>query len=187
MAAAGSSAAVMFPLFITHDKYFVQCGGSGGGYHDVFDLSSYKLLSEWQKCDSSAAAAGSVAAVLAARQWWQQSGGSMAVAARRQQHGSGGSAAAARRQAAWRRCRPVQLQHGSGKRGGGVGSTAAAALAARQQWLAWRLRRKFGSIAASVVAAEQGELRCGHVPPQWRQRHRWQQRWRGHYQQSTIN
>jgi hypothetical protein len=41
--AAGSSAAAMFPLFITHDEYFVRCGGNGGGYYDVFDLSSYKL------------------------------------------------------------------------------------------------------------------------------------------------
>ncbi len=30
-AAAGSSVAAMFPLFITHDEYFVRCGGSGGG------------------------------------------------------------------------------------------------------------------------------------------------------------
>jgi hypothetical protein len=44
--AAGSSAAAMFPLFITHDEYFVRCSGNGGGYYDVFDLSSYKLLSE---------------------------------------------------------------------------------------------------------------------------------------------
>jgi hypothetical protein len=43
--AAGSSAAAMFPLFITHDEYFVQCGGNGGGYYNVFYLSSYKLLS----------------------------------------------------------------------------------------------------------------------------------------------
>ncbi len=36
----------MFPLFITHDEYFVRCGGSGGGgsIYDVFDLSSYELL-----------------------------------------------------------------------------------------------------------------------------------------------
>jgi hypothetical protein len=46
--AAGSSAAVMFLLFITHDKYFVRCGGSAGGYYNVFDLSSDKLLSEWR-------------------------------------------------------------------------------------------------------------------------------------------
>ncbi len=37
--------AAMFPLFITHDEYFVRCGGNGGGYYDVFDLSSFKLLS----------------------------------------------------------------------------------------------------------------------------------------------
>jgi hypothetical protein len=43
-AVAGSSTAAMFPLFITHDEYFVRCGGSGGGYYDVFDLSSYELL-----------------------------------------------------------------------------------------------------------------------------------------------
>ncbi len=30
-AAVGSSAAAMFPLFITHDEYFVRCSGSGGG------------------------------------------------------------------------------------------------------------------------------------------------------------
>ncbi len=35
----------MFPLSITHDEYFVRCGGNGGGYYDVFDLSSYELLS----------------------------------------------------------------------------------------------------------------------------------------------
>jgi hypothetical protein len=44
-AASGSSAVAMFPLFITHDEYFEQCSGNGGGYYDVFDLSSYELLS----------------------------------------------------------------------------------------------------------------------------------------------
>ncbi len=39
---AGSNAAAMFPLFITHDEYFVRCGGSGGGYYNVFDMSSYE-------------------------------------------------------------------------------------------------------------------------------------------------
>jgi hypothetical protein len=43
--AADSSEAAMFPLFITHDEYFVRCGGNGGGYYDVFDFSSYELLS----------------------------------------------------------------------------------------------------------------------------------------------
>ncbi len=33
--AAGSSVAAMFLLFITHDEYFVRCGGNGGGYYDV--------------------------------------------------------------------------------------------------------------------------------------------------------
>ncbi len=37
--------AAMFPLFITHDEYYVRCGGNGKGYYDVLDLSSYKLLS----------------------------------------------------------------------------------------------------------------------------------------------
>jgi hypothetical protein len=45
MAAAGSIAAAMFPIFITHDEYFVQSAGSGGSYYDFFDLSGYKLLS----------------------------------------------------------------------------------------------------------------------------------------------
>jgi hypothetical protein len=44
-AVAGSSVAAMFPLFITHDEYFVGCGGNGGGYYNVFDLSSYDILS----------------------------------------------------------------------------------------------------------------------------------------------
>ncbi len=30
-AAAAACAEAMFPLFITHDEYFVRCGGSGGG------------------------------------------------------------------------------------------------------------------------------------------------------------
>jgi hypothetical protein len=42
---AGSSAAAVFPLFTTHDEYFVRYGGNGGGYYNVFDLSSYELLS----------------------------------------------------------------------------------------------------------------------------------------------
>jgi hypothetical protein len=54
----------MFPLFITHDDYFVQCGGKGGGYDNVFDMSSYELLSGGWQCGSRAAV-GSVAAVLA--------------------------------------------------------------------------------------------------------------------------
>ncbi len=36
VAAAGSSAAAMFPLFITHDEYFVRCSGNGGRYYDVY-------------------------------------------------------------------------------------------------------------------------------------------------------
>jgi hypothetical protein len=35
-AAADSSGAAMFPLFITHDEYFVWCGGSGGGVLQCF-------------------------------------------------------------------------------------------------------------------------------------------------------
>ncbi len=34
--AAGSSAAAMFPLFITHDEYFVRSCGSGGGGTTMF-------------------------------------------------------------------------------------------------------------------------------------------------------
>ncbi len=42
-------------------------------------------------------------------------------------------------------------------------------------------------VIASAAAAERRELRCRHAPPRWRQRHRRQQQWCGHYQQSTIN
>jgi hypothetical protein len=38
------SGAAMFPLFITHDEYFVRCGGNGEGYYNVFYLSSYNFL-----------------------------------------------------------------------------------------------------------------------------------------------
>ncbi len=42
--AAGSSAAAMFPLFITHDEYFVRCGGNGGGYYDVLICPATNFL-----------------------------------------------------------------------------------------------------------------------------------------------
>jgi hypothetical protein len=42
--AAGSSAAAMFPLFITHDEYFVRCGGNGGGYYDVLIFPATNFL-----------------------------------------------------------------------------------------------------------------------------------------------
>jgi hypothetical protein len=42
-------------------------------------------------------------------------------------------------------------------------------------------------ITASASAVEQQELRRQRALPRWRQRHRRQQQWRGHYQQSTIN
>ncbi len=35
--AVGSSVAAMFPLFITHDEYFVRCGGNGGGTNFLVD------------------------------------------------------------------------------------------------------------------------------------------------------
>jgi hypothetical protein len=175
-AAADSSVAAMFSLFITHDEYFVRCRGSGGGYYNVFDLSSYKLLNGRWQCGGSAAMAAWQRRAVLRRCWQGGSGDGRAVAARRWQHSKNSVAVVA-----------VQRQRGSGKHGGSVGSAAAAALAARQRRPAWRLRRKFGGIAASSAASEWGELRCRHMPPRWRRRHRRQQRWRGHYQQSTIN
>ncbi len=131
----------------------ILCGAGvvGGGYYNVFDLSSYELLSGWRQC-----------------------GGSALAAAQRRQRGNDSVAVVA-----------VRWQHGGGQRGGGAGS--AAALAARRRRPAWWLQRKFGRITASAVAAERRELRCRRALPRWRQRHRRQQRWRGHYQQSTIN
>ncbi len=121
----------------------------GGGYYDVFDLSSYKLLSGWQQCGSSASAA-------AQRCWQRGGGGSRAVAARQQQRDDGSKAVVA-----------VRWQRGGGQRGGGVGSAAAAALAACWRGPTWRLRWKFGSIAASAAAAERWELRCRRTLPRW--------------------
>jgi hypothetical protein len=121
----------MFPLFITHDEYFVWCGGSGGGYYDVFDLSSYELLSGRRQCGGSALAAARRRRAAWRRCWQRGGGGGRAVAARRRQRGNDSVAVVA-----------VRRQCGGGQQGGGVGS--AVALAARWQQPAWRLRRKFG-------------------------------------------
>ncbi len=126
---SGQQLAAMFPLFITHDEYFVRCGGSGGGYYNVFDLSSYKLLSgRWQCSGSVLAAARQQRA--AWRQCWQHSGGGgRAVAARQQQHDDGSVAVVA-----------VQRQRGGRNRGGDVGSGGVAALTARRRRPTWWLR-----------------------------------------------
>ncbi len=42
--AAGSSAAAMFPLFITHEECFVRCSGNGGGYYDVLIFPATNFL-----------------------------------------------------------------------------------------------------------------------------------------------
>ncbi len=93
----------------------------------------------------------------AAERWRQRGGGGQRgsgvgsramVVAERWQHGGGSVAAGSMAVVAVRR------QCGGGKHGGGVGSAAAAALAARQWRPAWRLRQKFGGIAASAAAAE---------------------------------
>jgi hypothetical protein len=139
-AAVGSSAAAIIPLFITHDEYFVRCGGSGGGYYNVFDLSSFELLSGRQQCGSSALAAARRQRAAWQQCWQQGGGGGRAVAARQQQCGNGSVAVVA-----------VQRQRGRGQRGRGVGSAAAAALAARGWQPAWWLRWKFGSIAAPLA------------------------------------
>jgi hypothetical protein len=113
----------MFPLFITHDEYFVQCSGSGGGYYNVFDMSSYELLSGWRQCGGSASAAARRRRVVWRQCWQLGSGGSRAVAARQRQRGNGSVAVVATR-----------LQHGRGQPGGGVGqcggSVAAGSMAA---------------------------------------------------------
>ncbi len=142
-----------------------------------------------RRCSGVSAVVAGAAAAAAAwwRRWWRQSGGSAAAAAWRQQRGGGGSAAAARQRAAWQRCWPVRRQSGGGQRCGSVGSTVVVALAAQWRRLAWQLRRKFCGITASAAAADQQELRCRRALPRWQQRHRRQQQWQGHYQQSTIN
>ncbi len=144
----------MFPLFITHDEYFVRCRGSGGGYYNVFDLLSYKLLSGQRQCGGSA-----LAAALRRRAAWQgcwQHGGSggRAVAMQQQQHSDDSMAVVAMR---W--------QHVGGQHGGSVGSRLV--LAAQWRRPAWRLRRKFGGITASAAAAERRELHCRHASPRW--------------------
>ncbi len=108
----------MFPLFITHDEYFVQCGSSGGGYHDVFDMSSYKLLSVRRQCGSSASAAVRWRRVAWRRCWQQGGGGGRVVAARWWQRGDGSVVG----MAVWR-------QRGGGQRGGGVGQCGSSAVA----------------------------------------------------------
>jgi hypothetical protein len=190
-AVAGSSAAGMFPLFITHDEYFVRCGGSGGGTRMFLICLATNFLvdggsaaaARWRQRSSGGQRGGGVGSVVVAAERWQSGSGSAAMAAWRWWPYGGSavvgsvaavsaSALAALRRAAWRqRC----------------GSVVAAVLAPHRQRPAWRLQQKFGSIAASAVAAEWRELCCRHMPPRWQQRHRRQQRWRGHYQQSTIN
>jgi hypothetical protein len=142
VAAVGSSVVAMFPLFITHDEYFVRCGGSGGGYYNVFDMSSYKLLSRWWQCDSSAMAA--------ARQWrvvwrqcWQRGGsGGRAVAAQQRQRSDGSLVVVI-----------VGRQHGSGQRGGSVGQCGSSAAAARRRATWWQCQQRGGGHAGSTLAA----------------------------------
>ncbi len=106
----------MFPLFITHDDYFVRCGGSGGGYYNVFDMSSYKLLSGRRQCSGSTLAAAQRRRVAWWRCWQRSGGGSRAVAAQQWQHGNGSMAVVA-----------VRWQHGGRQRGGGVGQCGSSA------------------------------------------------------------
>ncbi len=133
-AAAGSSAATMFPLFITHDEYFVWCGDSGGGYKDVFDLSSYKLLSGWWQCGGSALAAAQQQQAAWQRCWQRGGSGGRAVAARRRHHDNGSVAVVV-----------VRWQRGGGQHGSGVGQCggsaavgSVAAVLAAWRWQHWQ-------------------------------------------------
>ncbi len=105
----------------------ILCGAGvvGGGYYNVIDLSSYKLLSGRQQCSGSVSAA--VLRWRAAWRWcWQRGGGGgRGVAARRRQRGNDSVAVVA----VWR-------QRGGRQHGGGVGSTMAAAglAAAAEVW-----------------------------------------------------
>jgi hypothetical protein len=107
----------MFPLFITHDEYFVRCGGSKGGYYNVFDMSSYELISGWRQCSGRALAAARRWRVAWRRCWQHGGGGGRAVAARRRQRGNGSVAVVA-----------VRGQRSSGS----VAAVSASAAAARQ-------------------------------------------------------
>ncbi len=89
-AAVGSSAAAMFPLFITHDEYFVRCGGSEGGGTTMFLI-----------CPATNFLLDGVS--VAAARWRQRGGGGqhgsgvgsvVVMAAERWQRGSGSAAAA---------------------------------------------------------------------------------------------
>jgi hypothetical protein len=120
---------------------------------------------QWRQCGSggisaaAAAWASSMATVSAVQCWWRQCSGGVGRAVK----------------AAWQR------RGDSGQRGGGVGSARAAAAARRRQW---RRRQQLngsgqqGGRAAAVAEAAAHQLQL---------RHRWQQQWRGHRQQSTIN
>jgi hypothetical protein len=124
----------MFPLFITHDEYFVRCGGNGGGYYDVFDMSSYELLSGRRQCGGSAAAAARRRRAAWRRCWQHGGGGGKGVAAQRWQGGVGSVAVVA-----------VRRQRGGGQHGGLVGQCSGrvaagsveAVLAARR-WSLWQ-------------------------------------------------
>jgi hypothetical protein len=130
----------------------ILCGAVvvGGGYYDVFDLSSYELLRGWQQCSGSALAVEWQQWAAWGRCWQRGGGGSRAVAAQQRQHGNGSVAVVA----VWR-------QQGGGQ-GGGVGQcggsavegSVAAVLASWQRWH-WqhansgRLGGCGGSLAAS--------------------------------------
>jgi hypothetical protein len=130
----------MFPLFITHDEYFVRCGGSGGGYYNVFDLSSYEVLSGWRQCVSSASAAAQWLQAAWRRCWQRGKGMGRAVAVLQRQRGNDSVAVVA----VWR-------QRVGGHRGGNVGSAAAL----RQHDGNGRLGGCGGSLAASQCQLRQ--------------------------------
>ncbi len=176
--AAGSSAAAMFPLFITHDEYFVRCGGSGGGTTMFLICPATNFLVDGvtaaaahrrQRGGSGQRGGGVGSAAVVAAEWRQRGGGSVAMTAWRWWPCGSSAAAGSIERQAWQRS-------GAGR------TTGLAGLAAKTE--DWRHHSVSGG---SRAAAEWRELCCRHAPPRWQQRHRLQQQWQGHYQQSTIN
>ena len=159
---SGQQCSSHVPYFITHVEYFVRYEGSGGGYSDVFDLSSYKLLSGWRQCGGSAAAAAWQRRAAWRRCWQCGGGGSRVVAARRGQR-SGGSVAVV----------AVRWQRGGGQRGGGVsqcggspgaGSVVAVSAARRQPRWQHACGGRLGSCGRSFAALQHQRRQQSGLP-----------------------
>ncbi len=124
----------MFPIFITHDEYFVRCGGSGEGYYNVFDMSSYKHFSGWRQCGSSGLVAARRQRVVWRRCWQRGSGGGRAVAAQRWQRSNGSVVVVAVR----RQCGGEQHGGSVNQCGGSAAAGSVVAVLAVRQRLRWQ-------------------------------------------------